>query len=357
MYDYLVVGSGLFGSIFAREMTQTGHKVLIVDKRKQCGGNVYTNSEKTHLFGPHLFHTKNEKIWRYITQFSTFNHYQHRVKAIYDGKMYSLPFNMNTFNQLWGCITPKDAKRELEKRLVKIDNPQSIEELALATVGEEIYHKLIYGYTKKQWQRHPKDLPATILSRIPIRFTYDDNYFDDPFQGVPHNGYSDLIQNIIGDIDVKLETDFFDLNWKNIANKLVFSGPIDRYYNYEFGELEYRSLEFKHETHPGNYQGIGQLNHTNESTPFTRSVEHNHFYFENKESSTITFEYPTEWDKNKEPYYPINDMKNNEVYAKYRSKAKQEIDVIFGGRLGNYKYWDMDQTAANALALAKKELK
>ncbi len=357
-YDYLVVGSGIFGSVFAREMVEAGRSVLILEKRKHIGGNIYTKNNagiQIHCYGPHLFHTSNKVVWDYVNRFSEFNQYQHKVKANYNGKLYSLPFNMNTFYELWGCTLPSDAQRIIESQRVKIESPANLEEYALSVLGSDIYEKLIYGFVKKSWFREPKELPAAILKRLPIRYTYDDNYFDDRYQGVPVHGYTPLIQNIIDTIPVRHD-DFFSVQWQNIANKLIYTGCIDEFFNYEFGDLEYRTLEFTHETVEGNHQGIGQMNYTAEAVPYVRVVEHKHFYFSNAPQSVITYEYPRPWERGKEPYYPINTEQNNQLYQRYKTKADALDNVIFGGRQAQYLYLDMHQVIAMALNAAKKEL-
>lgn len=360
-YDYLVVGSGLFGSVFARTVAERGRSALVIDKRNHVGGNVYTEEREAiqvHIYGPHIFHTKSKMIWEYVNRFAEFNQYRHKVVAYHDGKLYSLPFNLTTFNQFWGCITPADAKRELEKRRVRIEKPSNLEEFALSQVGEEIYQTLIYGYTKKQWHREPRDLPAAIIRRIPIRFAYDDNYYDEgSYQGIPVQGYTALVQRILMNVEVKLECDLKVLtNWRSLANKLVYSGPIDELFGCRFGPLEYRSLHFEHTVQEGDYQGVAQMNYTSDKVPFTRVVEHRHFTNTSGNKSVVTFEYPANWQPGKEKYYPVNDEKNRGLFEKYMALSKEEPDVIIGGRLGFYKYYDMDQTIAHALTKAEEEL-
>lgn len=359
-YDYLVVGCGLFGVVFARKMVEAGRTVLIIDKRDHIGGNVYTSQADDyyiHVYGPHLFHTGSRAIWDYVNRFTEFNHYQHKVKANYKGQILSLPFNMMTYYQLWGCTTPKEAMEAVEKQKVPCENPRNLEEWALSQVGTEIYEKLIYGYTRKQWMRDPKDLPSSIIRRLPLRFTYDENYYNDAFQGVPKHGYSHMIENIIDGIEVRLGEDFFETDdWHNFATKLVYSGCIDRFFNYKYGHLEYRSLEFRQVHTNGDFQGCGQMNYTDLETPYTRSVEHKHFYLKHSDRTVVTFEYPVEWQPGKPEYYPVNDDTNNALYEKYREEAKLLPDVIIGGRLGSYRYYDMDQVIAQALHTAEQEL-
>jgi UDP-galactopyranose mutase len=356
MYDFLIVGAGLFGSVFARSVRESNAKVLVIDKRKSPGGNVLTSpidNIQIHTYGPHIFHS--DKVWAYVNKFAEFNSYQHRAKANFDGKIYSLPFNLNTFYQLWGCITPEQARDEINRRKIPIENPSNLEQWALSQVGEEVYHKLIYGYTKKQWMREPRDLPASILKRIPIRFTFDENYFDDPFQGIPVQGYSRLIENIVDGVEIKLETDFRDIaDWRKIAKKLVYSGPIDELCGYQLGELEYRALEFDTKVVDGDFQGTAIMNYTHESIPYTRITEHKHFLRQQHPRSVITYEYPVQWTRGKLPFYPVNDQKNNELYERYKALVPE--DIIVGGRLGRYKYYNMDQVIASALTAANFSL-
>lgn len=354
-YDILVVGCGLFGSVVARQAKEAGKTVLMIDKRPHIAGNLYTkeiNSIHTHVYGPHCFHTKSKEIWDYVNKFAEFGQYRLKVNAQYKGKMYSLPFNLTTFNQLWGCMSPGEAEQKLLQQKVKIENPQNLEEWALTQVGPEIYEKFIKGYTTKQWGRPPKYLPASIIKRIPIRLTYNTDYHEAKYSGVPVNGYTNFIGNMIDGIEIKLDTDFFDIkDWRRIAKKLVYCGPIDKFYNYKYGALEYRTLRFQNNIQDGDFQGIAQVNHTEDTVPYTRIVEHKHFYNnpERNPKTVITFEYPDTWDNNKEPYYPINDESNNTMYKKYREDAKKETDIIISGRLGNYLYLDMDQIVALAL--------
>lgn len=361
MYDYLIVGCGLYGAVFGRKMADAGHKVLLIDKRHHFGGNVFTESLEdiqVHKYGPHIFHTNSKRVWEFVNEFTNFNNYRHAPKATFQGKIYSLPFNMNTFNQLWGVTTPEEAKRKIESQRVKIAHPSNLEEWALSEVGPDIYQTLIYGYTKKQWQRDPKELPASIIARLPVRFTFDDNYFNDHYQGIPTNGYSQIIENIIEPLDVRLGEDFKDISdWRKLAKKLVYSGPIDEFFDYKYGQLEYRSLRFEDKIVDGNFQGVAQMNYTDINVPWTRIVEHKHFMLRpDLPKSIITYEYSEEWTGKNTPYYPINDNKNNALYAKYRREAKREVDVIFGGRLASFKYMDMDTTIGQALSMSGREL-
>jgi UDP-galactopyranose mutase len=362
VYQYLVVGSGLFGSVFARTLADAGAKVLVIEKRPHIGGNVYTlddHKHPVHVYGPHAFHTSCRRIWDYINRFAEFNNYRHRVRACFQGKIYSLPFNMNTFHQLWGVMTPEEARCEIDCRRIPIEKPANLEEWAVSHVGEEVYQKLIYGYTKKQWQRDPKSLPASILRRLPLRFTWNDDYHDDPYQGVPIHGYTSMIRRMLEGIEVKTDVNFFHFgDWRKTAKKLVYSGSLDEFFDYRHGPLEYRSLEFKFKTVDGDFQGCTQMNFTDESVPYTRIVESNHFYspVEHTETSTISYEFPKEWVPGEARYYPINDAKNMAVYGKYVEELKSHGDVLVGGRLGKFAYYDMDQVVAQALMVAEREI-
>lgn len=358
MYDYLVVGSGLFGSVFAHELRKAGKTVLIFEKREHVGGNIYTKNEagiNVHVYGPHIFHTSSKPIWDYVNQFCKFNHFVNRPKANYKGKLYSLPINMNTFYQVAGCVTPADAKRYLDSQIQQCLDPKNFEQWAVSQIGRELFDILIHGYTKKQWKRDPKELPASIIRRLPIRLTYDDNYYNDPYQGIPIGGYTQIIDKLLDQVPVELGIDFETkkADWRRYAKKLVYCGKIDSFYDYCFGELEYLTLEFKSEHLQGDYQGNAIVNYTEETVPFTRIIEHKHFEFGQQENTIITREYPVVWSKDKVPYYPINNDKNNEIYQRYK---KIDSDVIIGGRLGGFKYFDMDQTIAQALNLVKQEL-
>ena len=352
------MGAGFFGATCARQLSDAGLKVLVLEKKTRVGGHAATETRHgiiTHLYGPHLWHCSDPKLWKFITRFGQFNHYQHRVKALNE-VIYSLPFNMQTFHQLWGCVYPEEAQQELEKRRVKINNPQNCEEQALAMVGGEAYEKLIYGYTLKHWQKHPRDLPASIIKRLPIRFTYDDNYFDDPYQGVPVDGYTCLIENMLDGIEVRLDEDFFWLsNWRNVAKKLIYTGPIDRFFDYKYGELEYIGLDFEHIHTKGNKLGIGQLNFPGLDVPHTRAIEHKHFQFKADLPDTIvSYERSIVWDHTQECYYPINTTENAAIYQKYRQKFDKISSIYGGGRNFEYKYLDMDNTVQSALQLSRR---
>ena len=374
MYDYLIVGSGLFGSIFAYEANKKGKKCLVIDKRPHVGGNIYTENIEginVHKYGAHIFHTSNKEVWQYINQFAEFNRYTNSPVARYKDELYNMPFNMNTFNKLWGVITPKEAQEKIEeeKRKAGIIEPKNLEEQAISLVGRTIYEKLVKGYTEKQWGKRAEELPSFIIKRLPVRFIYDNNYFNDIYQGIPMGGYTQIIEKMLDGIEVKLDCDFFDdrQNLEKIADKIIFTGPIDKYYNYQFGELEYRSLRFETEILDiENYQGNAVVNYTEYEVPYTRIIEHKHFEYGTslgkiaegtaKEKTVITREYPDKWVQGKEPYYTMNDEKNTELYAKYKELADKDGNVIFGGRLGQYKYFDMDKVIVEALNCVKKEI-
>ena len=365
MYDYLVVGTGLFGSVFAYEANKRGKKVLVIDKREHIGGNVYTEeieNIQVHKYGAHIFHTSNKEIWDYIRQFADFNRYTNSPLARYKNETYNLPFNMNTFYQMWGTITPKEAKEKLDSQIAKegIKEPKNLEEQALSLVGRDIYEKLIKGYTEKQWGKKADELPAFIIKRLPLRMTYDNNYFNDSYQGIPIGGYTKIFEKMLEGIEVRLNTNFFENkeHFEGIANKIVFTGMIDEYFQYCFGPLEYRSLEFETKMlEVDNYQGNAVVNYTEYEIPYTRIIEHKHVEFDSSSEKTIiSYEYPTKWDKDKEPYYPVNDEKNNELYARYKMLAEGQEKVIFGGRLGMYQYFDMHKVIEEALKLVEKEL-
>ena len=356
-YDYLIVGSGLFGSIFAYEANKRGKKCLVIEKRKHIGGNIYTENIEginVHKYGAHIFHTSNKEVWNYINQFAEFNRYTNSPIARYKDEVYNLPFNMNTFNKLWGVFTPEEAKKKIEEELkeVKIDKPKNLEEQAIKLVGKTIYEKLVKGYTEKQWGMSATELPSFIIKRLPVRFIYDNNYFNDKYQGIPIGGYTQIIEKMLDGIEVRKNYDFFihkeDL--KDIAEKIVFTGPIDQYYDYKFGELEYRSVRFENEILDcENYQGNAVVNYTEYEVPYTRVIEHKHFEFGTQPKTVISREYSDKWTRDKEPYYPINNEKNNELYMKYKELADREVNVIFGGRLGQYKYYDMHKVIEEAL--------
>ena len=360
-YDYLIVGAGLFGTVFAHEMTKKGKKCLIIEKRNHIGGNIYTESEENinvHKYCAHIFHTNNKEVWQYINQFAEFNRYTNSPVANYKGELYNLPFNMNTFYQMWGVKTPEEAKAKIEeqKAASKIDNPKNLEEQAISLIGKDIYEKLVKGYTEKQWGRKCKDLPSFIIKRLPVRFTFDNNYFNDLYQGIPIGGYTKIIEKMLENIEVKLNTDFFEdkEKWLNIADKIIFTGMIDQYFDYCYGELEYRGLNFEFETlNMENYQGNAVINYTDAETQYTRIIEHKHFENSDSPKTIITKEYPKTWVKGEEAYYPMNDEKNSELFNKYVKLAEKEENVIFGGRLGMYKYFDMWQVIDEALKVVQ----
>lgn len=362
-YDYLVVGAGPFGSIFAYEATQRGKKVKVIDKRDHVGGNMYCKPIEginVHWYGAHIFHTSNKKVWEYLNQFAEFNRYTNSPVAIYNEELYNLPFNMNTFNKLWGVKTPEEAKQKIEeqRREFYVENPSNLEDQAINLVGKDIYEKLIKGYTEKQWGRPCTELPAFIIKRLPVRFTYDNNYFNDIYQGIPIGGYNVFFDKWLEKVDVELNVDYF-ANKEELdasADKVLFTGMIDQFYNYQFGTLQYRSLRFEHELHDvENYQGNAVVNYTHRDVPYTRILEHKHFEFGDQPKTVITKEYSTEWKLGDEPYYPINDVENNEIYSKYKELANKETKYIFGGRLAEYKYYDMHHIVEKALELVKEE--
>lgn len=367
MYDYLVVGSGLFGATFAYEAAKRGKKVKVIEKADHIAGHIYTKEVdgiQVHEYGAHIFHTSMENIWDYVQQFAKFNRYTNSPVANYHGEIYNLPFNMNTFNKLWGVITPKEAydKIESQKAVLKGKTPENLEEQAISLAGTDIYEKLIKDYTEKQWGRSAKDLPAFIIRRIPLRFIYDNNYFNDPYQGIPIGGYTQIVEKMLASdlIDVELNTDFFSDREKftNEATKVVYTGMIDQFYNYELGTLEYRGLRFEtKEFDMDNYQGNAVVNYTDAETPYTRVIEHKHFEFGkgDKNKTIVTREYPHDWKKGDEPYYPLNDQRNNKLYKDYRKLSENDANILFGGRLGQYKYYNMDQVISAALKMVEKE--
>ena len=359
-YDYLIAGSGLFGSVFAYEAKKQGKKCLVVERRSHIGGNIYCEQKddiNIHKYGAHIFHTSNKKVWDYIKQFAKFNNYINSPVANYKGEIYNLPFNM----KMWGIRTPQEAKQMInEQRKVITSEPQNLEEQAISLVGTDIYTKLIKGYTEKQWGKKCTELPAFIIKRLPVRYTYDNNYFNDKYQGIPIGGYNQIIKKLLSDIDVELNCDFnicFDKD-QNIAQKVIYTGAIDEYFNYELGHLEYRGLKFEtKKLDCENYQGVAVMNYTDSETPYTRVIEHKHFEFGKQPVTYITKEYPQEWKTGEEAYYPVNDDKNQKLYEQYKELAKKETNIIFGGRLGEYKYYDMDKVIESALKLIENELK
>lgn len=365
MYDYLIVGAGFFGSIFAYEAHKRGKKVLVIDKRDHIAGNMYTENIdgiNVHKYGAHIFHTSNKVVWEYLNQFTEFNQYINSPVANYKGEIYNLPFNMNTFNKLWGVVTPSEAKAKIEEQRKEHykENPKNLEEQAINLVGIDVYEKLIKGYTEKQWGKRATELPSFIIRRLPVRFTYDNNYFNDRYQGIPIGGYTKIFEKLLDGIEVKLKTNYFDNRsyFDGIANKVLYTGPIDEFYNFEFGILEYRSLDFETQTLDiDNYQGNAVVNYTERKVPYTRIIEHKHFEFLDTKKTVITKEYPATWTPGKEPYYPVNDERNNQVANQYLQKAKSETKYLFGGRLAEYKYYDMHAVVASALSMVKRELK
>lgn len=356
-YDYLIVGSGIFGATFAYRAKQAGKKCLVIDRRNHLGGNVYCENIEdinVHKYGAHIFHTSNKQVWDFVNSFVPFNRYTHSVLANFKGKIYSLPFNMNTFYQLWGVVTPDQAKRKIKKQIDAsgIVNPKNLREQAISLVGTDIYKKLIKGYTEKQWGRKAEKLPAFIIKRLPVRFTYDNNYFNDIYQGIPIGGYNKLINGLLKGINTRLDCDFFKDKNKliKLAEKIVFTGRIDEYFDFKYGKLDYRSLRFENKIiDKENFQGHSVINYTDADTPFTRIIEHKHFEFGTQPKTVITKEYPLDWKEGREAYYPINDEKNSILYKKYEELAKKEKNVIFGGRLAEYKYYDMHQIIEKVL--------
>lgn len=369
MYDYLIVGSGLYGSVFAREATNKGYKCLVIDKRDNVGGNIYTEKVEginVHKYGAHIFHTNNQNVWNYITQFATFNRFTNSPVANYKGELYSLPFNMYTFNKMWGVVTPEEASARIDEQKKEVKGePKNLEEQAISLVGRDIYEKLIKGYTEKQWGRDCVNLPTFIIKRLPVRLTFDNNYFNALYQGIPVGGYTKMIETMLNGIEVRLGKDYLKekAKWDNMAKKIVYTGPIDAYFNYCFGPLEYRSVRFETELiDKPNFQGNAAVNYTDRETPWTRIIEHKWFEFGKDEDgndlpkTVISREYSSEWQPGDEPYYPVNDEKNGALYKQYKEMADKEKNVIFGGRLGEYKYYDMDQVIDAALERCQKEL-
>jgi len=369
-YDYLIVGAGLFGAVFAHEMAKKGRRVLVIDRRPHIAGNIYTEPVmgiQVHKYGAHIFHTSDKGIWGYINQFAEFNHYINSPIAYYKGELYNLPFNMNTFHKMWGVVTPKQAKEKIEEQIdrLHIGSPRNLEEQALSLVGPDVYEKLVKGYTEKQWGRDCKDLPAFIIKRLPLRFTYDNNYFNDRYQGIPVGGYTAMVENMLTGIEVRTGISYqefiteqeTDVGVKvadklgNVYQKVVYTGMLDEYFDYCLGHLEYRSLRFEMDKMPGcgNYQGNAVVNYTEWEIPYTRVIEHKHFEFGSQPDTVITREYPAAWQEGDEPYYPVNDERNNTLFERYRELAQGKTHIIFGGRLGQYKYYDMDKVVAAAL--------
>lgn len=363
-YDYLIVGAGLYGSVFAYEASKRGKKCLVIEKRNHIAGNIYCeqiDGINVHKYGAHIFHTSNKEVWEYVRQFAEFNHYINSPVAVYKDELYNLPFNMNTFSKLWGIKTPKEAKEIIQKQIdaLNIKEPKNLEEQALSLAGTDVYEKLIKGYTQKQWGRPCTELPAFIIKRLPFRFIYDNNYFNDCYQGIPIGGYTQMIEKMLKNVDILLDTDYYE--WikpnKGAAAKTVFTGMIDRFFDNCFGPLEYRTVRFETKRlDTDNFQGNAVVNYTEAEIPYTRIIEHKHFEFGKQPSTVISYEYPEEWKPGSDPYYPVNDEKNNERYMKYKALADTRKDIIFGGRLGEYKYYDMDKVVEAALKLVRDEL-
>lgn len=364
MYDYLIVGSGLFGSIFAHEAKRKSKSVLVIDKRTHIGGNCYTENREgidVHVYGPHIFHTSDQKVWTFMNRFCDFNTYVNRPKVNYKGRIFSFPINMMTLHQLWGVTSPDEARKKLDEVKVHCDNPRNLEEWILSQVGHEVYETFIHGYTKKQWMCEPKDLPASIIKRLPIRLNFDDNYFNDRFQGIPIGGYTKIFEGLLEGCDVSLGEDFFSNRekWEKIAKNIVFTGKIDEYFDYQFGELNYRTLRFEHTHQQGDFQGNAVMNFTDPDVPFTRITEHKYFQPQDlsKTPNTIwTKEFPEKWTKDSIPYYPVGDESNNSLYKKYKALADSQSNVLFGGRLAEYKYYDMHQVVGSALQKSRRIL-
>lgn len=364
-YDYLIVGAGLFGAVFAREMTDAGKKCLIIDKRDHIAGNIYSKKWKDidiHWYGAHIFHTSNKKIWDYVNEYADFNNFVNSPVAVYKDELYNLPFNMNTFSKLWGIKTPEEAKRKIKEQIedLGITEPKNLEEQALSLVGTDVYEKLIKGYTEKQWGRDCKELPSFIIKRLPLRFVYDNNYFNDRYQGIPIGGYTQIVEKLTEGIDVILNTEYKEFvasNKTDSFGRILYTGMIDEYFDYKLGELEYRTVRFEHEYLEGceNYQGNAVVNYTEREIPYTRIIEHKHFDFGKQADTVVSKEYPASWKKGDEPYYPVNNERNNALFAEYCKLAESEPNVIFGGRLGQYKYYDMDKVIEAALDMTEEE--
>ena len=362
-YDYLIAGAGLFGCVFAHEAKKAGKKCLVIDRRPHIGGNIYTENRdgiNIHVYGAHIFHTSDERVWKYVNTFVTFNNFVNSPIARYKDELYNLPFNMNTFSKMWGVVTPAEAKAKIDEQIAELNigEPKNLEEQGLKLVGKDVFEKLIKGYTEKQWGKSCAELPAFIIKRLPLRFVYDNNYFNDRYQGIAEGGYTRLAEKLLEGTEVKLNCDYFDFikQYPDIAEKVVYTGMIDEFYGYKYGELEYRSLRFETERlEEENHQGNAVVNYTEREVPYTRIIEHKHFEKAVSPVTYITREYPAAWKKGDEPYYPVNDAKNNALYEKYRALAEKEENVIFGGRLGQYKYYDMDKVIAAALDCAESE--
>ena len=370
-YNYLIVGAGLFGATFANKMKENGKTCIVIDKRENAGGNIFTEDVagiQVHKYGAHIFHTSNKKIWNYVNQFAEFNHYINSPVARYKDELYNLPFNMNTFSKMWGIKRPVEAREIIESQIADlgIKEPKNLEEQALSLVGTDVYEKLVKGYTEKQWGRDCKELPAFIIKRLPLRFTYDNNYFNDPYQGIPKGGYTHMVESMLQGIPVMLGTEYKQFLADNeeagtnkiTYDKILYTGMIDEYFDYCLGELEYRSLRFEEEFIKGeeNYQGNAVVNYTEREVPYTRIIEHKHFEFGKQPDTVITREYPAEWKKGDEPYYPVNNEKNDSLFAEYKKLAEKEKNVLFGGRLGQYKYYDMDKVIEAAMQMCEEEL-
>lgn len=366
-YDYLIVGAGLFGSVFAHEMKQQGKNCLVIDKRATIGGNIYTEEKagiQVHKYGAHIFHTSNKDVWDYVNRFAQFNHYVNSPVAIYGDELYNLPFNMNTFSRMWGVKTPTQAKEKISSQIsvLNITQPKNLEEQALSLVGKDVYEKLVKGYTEKQWGRPCNELPAFIIKRLPLRFTFDNNYFTDPYQGIPKGGYTQIIEKLLEGTPVHTGISYREFkaqNQEDVFERVLYTGMIDEYFDFCLGTLEYRSLKFEEEVLEGcdNYQGNAVVNYTEKEVPFTRIIEHKHFEFGSQPDTVITREYPADWQSGCEPYYPINNEENDSLYQKYSQLAKKEKNVIFGGRLGQYRYYDMDKVILSALEMVQDEIK
>ena len=359
-YDYLIVGSGFFGSICAYELNKAGYKVCVIEKKSHIGGNCYTENRdgiNIHIYGPHIFHTSNETVWKWINQFVSFNNFTLRPVANYKGEIYSLPFNMWTFSKLWNVTHPDQAKRIIDIQSSDIGEPTNLEEQAIKLVGRDVYEKLIKGYTEKQWRKPANELPKEIIKRLPVRFTYDNNYFNDKYQGIPVGGYTQIFEKLLEGIDTKLNTDYF-VDELPLYDKVIYTGPIDKFYNYQYGQLEYKTTRFEHKKiNDSNYQGVAMMNYTDIEIPFTRCIEYKHFENINSEVTWVSWEYPIEYKaENTDPMYPVNDVENNSKYLKYKDLANQEKNIIFGGRLAEYKYYDMHQVIESALNFIKFQI-